>query len=103
MPMKIMHDTATLMTLGELNKNTRRLGKDLQKVSSGMKLNSAGDGAAEYAISERMRVQIRGLEQATDNTKNASALLRVAEGGMQNIVDNLKSLKELALRSANGI
>ena len=103
MPMKIMHDTATLMTLGELNKNTRRLGKDLQKVSSGMKLNSAGDGAAEYAISERMRVQIRGLEQAKANTQSGGSLLRIAEGGIQDIIDNMKTMKELALRSANGI
>ena len=66
-----------------------------------MKLNSAGDDASGYAISEKMRVRLRGLNQDEQNVKNGKSLLHVAEGGIQNIVDELRSLKELALNSAN--
>lgn len=103
MAMVVMNNSAAIMTLNELNKNTKKLSKSLQQAASGMQLNNAGDGAAEYAISERMRVQIRGLSQAKDNSETGSSLLRVAEGGIQNIIDNMKTMKELALRSANDI
>lgn len=101
MAMTIMNNTSAMLTLGQLNKNISKLGKELKKVSSGMKLNSAGDDASAYSISEKMRVRIRGLNQDEQNVKNGKALLHVAEGGMQNIVDELRSLKELALNSAN--
>lgn len=101
MAMTIMNNTSTMLTLGQLNKNISKAGKDLKKLSSGMKLNSAGDDASGYAISERMRVRIRGLDQDEQNVKNGKALLHVAEGGIQSIVDELRSLKELALNSAN--
>ena len=99
--MTIMNNTSAMLTLGQLNKNISKVGKDLKKISSGMKLNSAGDDASSYAISERMRVRIRGLNQDEQNVKNGKALLHVAEGGIQNIIDELRSLKELALNSAN--
>ncbi len=101
MAMTIMNNTGAMLTLGQLNKNISKAGKELKKVSSGMKLNSAGDDASGYAISEKMRVRIRGLYQDEQNVKNGKALLHVAEGGIQNIVDELRSLKELALNSAN--
>lgn len=101
MAMTIMNNTSAMLTLGQLNKNISKVGKDLKKISSGMKLNSAGDDASSYAISERMRVRIRGLNQDEQNVKNGKALLHVAEGGIQNIIDELRSLKELALNSAN--
>jgi len=63
MAMSIMNNSAAAMTLGELNKNIRRVGKQITKLSSGQKLNSAGDDASGYAISERMRVQLRGLKE----------------------------------------
>ena len=56
--MQIMNNSAAVAALGELRKNDTTFGKQLKKVSSGMKINGAGDGAAEYAISEKMRVQI---------------------------------------------
>ena len=88
-------------TLNTLNKNNKSLSKSLGKVSSGMKINSAADGASEYAISERMRAQIRSLNQAADNTQNAGALLRVAEGAVMSSLDILRVMKERAIDSAN--
>ncbi len=101
MAMTIMNNTGAMLTLGQLNKNISKVGKELKKASSGMKLNSAGDDASGYSISEKMRVRIRGLEQDEQNVKNGKALLHVAEGGIQSIVDEIRTLKELALNSAN--
>lgn len=87
--------------LNELNKNTKTLSKQLKKVGSGMKINSAEDDASGYAISERMRVQIRGLGQDIDNTQNAISMLRTAEGAASSTVEILKTLKEKAINAAN--
>ena len=88
-------------TRNTLNKNQSELSKSLQKVSSGMKINSAGDDASGMAISERMRVQVRALDQDNDNTMNGSALLRTAEGAVQSTIEILKTLKEKAINAAN--
>ena len=88
-------------TLNKLNKNSNALSKSLKKVSSGMKINSAADGASEYSISERMRVQIRSLDQANQNTQNGNALLTTAEGAIQSSIEILKTLKEKAINAAN--
>ena len=101
MAMTIMNNSAAMMTLGEVNKNTTKLGKDLQKVANGQKINSAGDAASEYAISEKMRVQLRALNQDTQNVQNGSSLLRTALGGVDEIIDNLRSMKEMAINAAN--
>ena len=101
MAMVIANNNAAMLTLGEINKNNSALGKQLKKVSSGMKINSAGDDASCYAISERMRVQLRSLDQDIRNTQTGSSLLRVADGAVANIIEELRSLKELALNAAN--
>lgn len=101
MAMTVANNNGGALALGELNKNNNKLSKDLKKVASGMKLNSAGDDASGYAISERMRVQLRGLNQDIMNVQNGRSLLAVADGGIQNIIDELRSLKELAINSAN--
>ena len=101
MAMTIVNNNAASLVLGELNKNSNKLAKDLKKVSTGTKITSAGDGASEYAISERMRVMIRGLEQDGQNIQNSQALLRVAGGAIDNIIDELRNMKELALNAAN--
>ena len=90
-----------MLALGETNKNNTALSKSLKKVSSGMRLKSAGDGASDYAISEKMRVMIRSLNQDEENVKKGINLINTAEGGIQNIVTSLRSLKALALNSAN--
>ncbi|MBQ7479798.1 MAG: flagellin [Selenomonadaceae bacterium] len=101
MAMKIVNNMSAVRTLNTLNANSDHLAKSLQKVSSGMKINSAADDASGYSISERMRVQIRGLEQADSNTQNGINLLRVAEGAVSSTVDILKTLKEKVVNAAN--
>ena len=101
MAMVIANNNAAMLTLGEVNKNNSALGKQLKKVSSGMKINSAGDDASGYAISERMRVRLRSLDQDIRNTQTGSSLLRVVDGAVANIIEELRSLKELALNAAN--
>ena len=80
MAMVIKNNMAAQEALGELKKNNDKLGKDLKKVASGMKINGAGDDASGYSISERMRVQLRGLNQDNANAQNASSLLKTADG-----------------------
>ena len=92
---------SALSTLNTLNRNTKALSKSLQKVSSGMKINSAADDASGYAISERMRVQIRSLDQANSNAQNGGSMMKVAEGAVSSTVEILKTLKEKAVNAAN--
>ena len=101
MAMVVKNNMSAVSTLNTLNKNSAALAKSLQKVSSGMKINSAADDASGYAISERMRVQIRGLDQANQNTQNGSSMMKVAEGAVSSTVDILKSLKEKAINAAS--
>lgn len=101
MSMVIKNNMSAQRALNELNKNTKTLSKQLKKVGSGMKINSAEDDASGYAISERMRVQIRGLGQDIDNTQNAISMLRTAEGAASSTVEILKTLKEKAINAAN--
>ena len=88
-------------SLNSLNKNSKALAKSLTKVSSGMKINSASDDASGFSISEKMRVQIRSLDQAVNNSQNASSLLKVADGALTDTVDILRTMKEKATNAAN--
>ena len=101
MAMVVKNNMSALTTLNTLNKNTKALSKSLQKVSSGMKINSAADDASGYAISERMRVQIRSLDQANSNAQNGGSMMKVAEGAVSSTVEILKTLKEKAVNAAN--
>ena len=101
MAMTILNNSATIMTLGELNKNITKVGKSLTKAATGQRINSAGDDSASFAISEQMRAKIRGLEQDVQNVQNGASLLQTALGGIQSIVDELRELKELAIDAAN--
>lgn len=101
MGMVVKNNMSAVSTLNTLNKNSSALAKSLQKVSSGMKINSAADDASGYAISERMRVQIRGLDQANSNTQSGSSMMKVAEGAVSSTVDILKTLKEKVINAAN--
>lgn len=75
----------------------------VEKLSSGMRINSAKDGAAELAISEKMRSQIRGLNRASRNVGDGISLMQVADGFLQETTDILQRIRELAVQSANGI
>jgi len=101
MSMVVKNNISALNTLNVMNKNNSALNKSLQKVSSGMKINSAADDASGYAISEKMRVQIRSLDQANQNAQNGSSLLKTAEGAVSSTVDILKTLKEKVVNAAN--
>ena len=101
MGMVVKNNMSAVRTLNTLNQNSSALQKSLTKVSSGMKINSAQDDAAGYAISERMRVRIRSLDQANQNTQNDSSLMKTAEGAVSNTIEILKALKEKAINSAN--
>ena len=99
--MTILNNSSTALSLGELNKNINKLGKALAKVSSGQRIIGASEDSASFAISEKMREQIRSLEQDIQNVQNGSSMLKTAWGGIDNIVDELRSLRELAIDAAN--
>lgn len=101
MAMIVKNNMSAVNTLNILNKNQSSLAKSLQKVSSGMKINDAGDDASGYAISERMRVQIRSLNQDNQNTQNGNSMMKTAEGAVSSTVEILKTLKEKAINAAN--
>ena len=101
MAMVVKNNMSAVNTLNILNKNQSALAKSLQKVSSGMKINTAGDDASGYAISERMRVQIRSLDQDNQNTQNGNSMMKTAEGAVSSTVEILKTLKEKAINAAN--
>ena len=101
MAMVVKNNKESLNALNTLNKNEGDLRKSLQKVSTGMRINGAGDDASGYSISEKMRVRIRGLDQATAKTQNATSMMRTAEGALQSTIDIMKTIKEKALNSAN--
>jgi flagellin len=101
MAMVVKNNMSAVHTLNTLNKNSSALSKSLAKVSSGMKVNGAADDASGYAISERMRVQIRSLDQANANTQNGSSMMKTAEGAVSSTVDILKTLKEKVIGAAN--
>ena len=101
MAMVVKNNMSAISTLNTLNKNSSALSKSLQKVSSGMRINGAADDASGYAISERMRVQIRSLDQDNRNTQNGNSMMKVAEGAVSSTVEILKTLKEKVINAAN--
>ena len=101
MAMIIKNNESATSALNTLKKNSDSLAKDLKKVSSGMKINGAADDASGYSISERMRVQLRGLEQDNANAQNATSLLKTADGAIRSSLDILKTMKEKAINAAN--
>ena len=100
--MRIQHHILAMNSYRNYTTNTSALGKNLEKLSSGYKINRAGDDAAGLAISEKMRAQITGLDAAQKNVKDGISLVKTAEGAMQEIQDMVKRMKYLATQSANG-
>ncbi|WP_295766148.1 flagellin, partial [uncultured Oscillibacter sp.] len=100
--MRIQHNILAMNSYRNYTNNVNALGKNLEKLSSGYKINRAGDDAAGLAISEKMRSQITGLQAAQKNVKDATNLVKTAEGAMQEVQDMLKRMKYLATQSANG-
>ncbi|WP_026395943.1 flagellin [Acetobacterium malicum] len=99
--MRINHNIAALNTYNKLTANTAATSKSLEKLSSGLKINKAGDNAAGLAISEKMRGQIRGLDQASTNASDAISLINTAEGALGETHSILQRMRELAVQSSN--
>jgi flagellin len=99
--MRINHNIAALNTHRQLNSATNAQSKSMEKLASGLRINRAGDDAAGLAISEKMRGQIRGLEQGSRNAQDAISLLQTAEGALNETHDILQRMRELAVQSAN--
>ena len=100
--MRIQHNIMAMNAYRNYNNNTSALSKNLEKLSSGYKINRAGDDAAGLAISEKMRAQITGLKAASKNVKDGVSLVKTAEGALQEVHDMLNRMDSLATQSANG-
>ena len=100
--MRIQHNIMAMNAYRNYNNNTSALSKNLEKLSSGYKINRAGDDAAGLAISEKMRAQITGLKSASKNVKDGVSLVKTAEGALQEVHDMLNRMDSLATQSANG-
>ncbi len=100
--MRIQHNISALNAYRQLGTNNNAVAKNLEKLSSGYRINRAGDDAAGLAISEKMRGQIRGLDQATSNAQDGISLIQTAEGGLNETHSILQRMRELAVQSSNG-
>ena len=100
--MVIQHNIAAINSYRNLSINQNALSKNLEKLSSGYKINRAGDDAAGLAISETMRSQIAGLNQAVNNANDAVGLIQTAEGAMTETHSMLQRMKTLTTQAANG-
>ena len=100
--MVIQHNIMAINSHRQLAVNNNNLGKNLEKLSSGYRINNAADDAAGLAISEKMRAQITALDRAVLNAQDASSLIQTAEGAMIEVHDMLNRMVELTMQSANG-
>ncbi|MFF2533245.1 flagellin [Brevibacillus sp. NPDC058079] len=100
--MIIQHNMSAMNTHRQLGVNSGNLSKNVEKLSSGYRINRAADDAAGLSISERMRAQVRGMEQASRNSQDGISLIQVAEGALQTVNNMLVRVKEIATQSANG-
>ena len=100
--MRIQHNLAALNAYRQLGNNNSALSKNLEKLSSGYRINRAGDDAAGLAISEKMRAQIKGLEAAQKNANDGISLVQTAEGALTEVHSMLNRMTYLATQSANG-
>lgn len=101
MTMAVRYNSDAQFALGELNKNNRKLSKTLAKISSGQRIVNADDSGSDYSISEKMRTRIRALFQDNQNVQNGSSMVKIAERGVDQIVQTLRTMKELAIDAAN--
>lgn len=98
--MIINHNMSALNTLRQMGTNEKTTSSSLEKLSSGLRINRAGDDAAGLAISEKMRGQIRGLDQASRNAQDSISLLQTAEGGLNETHSILQRMRELSVQAA---
>ena len=101
--MIINHNLSAIYAHRVLKFNDWNVQKDIEKLSSGMKINRAGDDASGLAVSEKMRTQIRGLKQAARNTEDGMSFIQTIEGYLQETHELLQRIRELAVQASNGI
>ena len=99
--MRIQHNINALNSLRQLGMNNTNTGKNIEKLSSGYRINRAGDDAAGLAISEKMRSQIRGLDMAAKNADDGISMIQTAEGGLNETHAILQRMRELAVQAAS--
>ena len=103
MGMVVRTNTMGINANRQLNMNNSQVSKSLEKLSAGFRINRAGDDASGLAISEKMKAQIKGLEQASANAQDAISLVQTAEGATTEIHNMLNRMVELTTKAANGI
>lgn len=101
MSLRINHNSSAINAHRNLQTNQANLAKTLEKLSSGLKINRASDGPAALVISEQMRAQIAGLNQAVDNSETAISMIQTTEANMAEIASLLTSIRQLAIHAAN--
>lgn len=101
--MIINHNISSINAYKNISATDHKLSKSIEKLSSGLRINKAGDDAAGLAISEKMRSQIKGMDMAKRNCQDVVSLLQTAEGALESISDMLTRLKELAVQAGNGV
>ena len=101
--MVINHNMSAMFAQRTQGITTRAIGKDIEKLASGYQINRAGDDASGLAVSEKMRAQIRGLNQASTNASNGINFIQVSEAFLQETTDIMQRIRELAVQSSNGI
>lgn len=101
--MQINHNLPAMQVNRQLHKVYSRYEKSIEKLSTGERINRAGDDATNLAVSEKMRTQIRGLRQAERNAMNGLSFIQTAEGSMGQVNDILQRIRELSVQAANGI
>src|SRR6476661_6446212 len=102
MAMTINTNVVTLNAQRHLMTSQNSLATSMERLSSGLRVNSAKDDAAGLAISDRMNAQVRGMSVASRNTNDGISRLQVADGALGKISDNMQRMRELAVQSANG-
>ena len=102
MGLSINNNYLSLVVQHNLNKSQSVLTTAIERMSSGKRINSAKDGAAEYAISNRMAANINGMYKAKGNANDGISLLQTAEGALNEINNNLQRIRELAVQAATG-
>jgi len=101
--MIINHNISSLFASRQIKSNSLDLRKSIEKLSSGMRINSASDDPAGLAVSEKMRAQVRGLMRAQKNSEDGISLIQTGEGYLNETTDVLQRLRELAVQAANGV
>ena len=101
--MVINHNMSSMYSNRTLGVSNDQLQSSIEKLSSGQRINRAGDDASGLAVSEKMRSQIRGLNQANRNIQNGVSFIQSTEGYLQETTDILQRIRELAVQSSNGI